>query len=102
MHRCDYFIQQADQEVECRLCPHFCKIKAGHSGICHVRFNKEGILYSLNYGRIVALHLDPIEKKPLYRFHSGSSIFSIGSVGCNMKCSFCQHWQISQAGKLTD
>ena len=102
MHRCDYFIQQADQEVECRLCPHFCKIKAGHSGICHVRFNKEGILYSLNYERIVALHLDPIEKKPLYRFHSGSSIFSIGSVGCNMKCSFCQNWQISQAGKLTD
>lgn len=84
------------KKVKCKLCNHYCIIYPGDTGICGVRKNEEGILYSLVYGKIVADHLDPIEKKPLYHFLPGSWSYSIATVGCNFKCSFCQNFQISQ------
>ncbi|MEC9489765.1 MAG: AmmeMemoRadiSam system radical SAM enzyme [Halanaerobiales bacterium] len=83
--------------VKCNVCNHRCVIKEGKRGICRVRENSDGILYALNYGKAVAVHVDPIEKKPLYHFMPGSSAYSIGTEGCNMKCTWCQNWQISQS-----
>jgi len=83
-----------DKAVNCYLCPHNCVIKQGNTGICRVRKNIDGELYSLNYGKVSSLALDPIEKKPLFRFYPGSYILSAGSFGCNFKCSFCQNWTI--------
>lgn len=82
--------------VKCRLCPHECVIADGKSGICLARANSGGVLYSLSYGEVVSVNLDPIEKKPLYHFYPGSRILSVGSLGCNFKCGFCQNWEISQ------
>ncbi len=82
--------------VRCFLCPHNCLIKPGRTGLCRVRRNEGGVLYSMNYGRITALNIDPIEKKPLYHFYPGSRILSVGSFGCNLKCSFCQNFSIAQ------
>ncbi len=85
-----------DKEVQCLLCPHKCKITNGSVGICKVRRNIDGKLHASTYKRISSLGIDPIEKKPLYHFHPGSRILSIGSIGCNMSCGFCQNAQISQ------
>lgn len=82
--------------VECLLCRHHCIIKDGRSGICGVRENRGGKLYSIFYGRPVAVAVDPIEKKPLFHFLPGSRSFSIATPGCNFQCSFCQNWDISQ------
>ena len=82
--------------VQCNLCAHHCKIKPGKVGICKVRENVDGKLYTLVYGRTIARHIDPIEKKPLYHFYPGTSAFSIGTPGCNFHCSFCQNCEISQ------
>lgn len=82
--------------VECLLCPHNCRIEEGKVGVCRVRKNENGILVSKNYGKLSGIHLDPIEKKPLYHYYPGSYIFSIGSFGCNFRCRWCQNWQISQ------
>ncbi len=84
-----------DDRIRCRLCPHNCLIAEGKRGICTVRENRAGRLVPLTYGRVSSLHLDPIEKKPLYHFHPGTMILSIGSWGCNLSCDFCQNWQIS-------
>ena len=83
--------------VQCLLCPHGCIIEPGQRGTCGVRANIDGELVSLVYGRPVAVHVDPIEKKPLYHFQPGSGSFSIATVGCNLGCRFCQNWEISQA-----
>ncbi|MFA4991204.1 MAG: AmmeMemoRadiSam system radical SAM enzyme [Candidatus Omnitrophota bacterium] len=83
--------------VRCGLCSHRCVIFDGKAGICGVRRNKEGRLYTDTYGDIAASHVDPIEKKPLYHFLPGSMSYSIAAAGCNFKCGFCQNWQISQA-----
>lgn len=83
------------KNVKCNLCPHYCVIKPGSIGVCKVRKNHEGVLQSENYNRISSMSLDPIEKKPLYHFHPGSKILSLGSVGCNLKCPFCQNSEIS-------
>lgn len=91
-----YFEKLAGAEVRCTLCPHRCTIKSGKAGICGVRKNIDGVLYSLNYGKISSASLDPMEKKPLNRFFPGSYVFSVGTYGCNFKCSFCQNWAISQ------
>ena len=88
--------------VVCKLCSHRCKIAPGKFGICGVRKNKEGVLYTHVYGEVIASHVDPIEKKPLYHFLPGSFSYSIATRGCNLKCSFCQNWQISQASKTKD
>ncbi|MBU1112333.1 MAG: hypothetical protein KKH93_00465, partial [Candidatus Omnitrophica bacterium] len=86
----------AQDQVCCQLCAHHCKIAPGQTGICGVRQNKQGTLYSLVYAKAIACQVDPVEKKPLYHFHPGSKIYSIATVGCNFQCGFCQNWQISQ------
>ena len=83
-------------KVHCFLCPHNCRIPENGRGRCGVRKNMGGILYSLNYGEISSIGVDPIEKKPLHRFHPGTYILSVGSVGCNLKCTFCQNSSIAQ------
>ena len=81
----------------CSLCPHQCAIAEGGHGICKVRVNRNGSLALPLYGRVSALAVDPIEKKPLYHFHPGASILSAGFVGCSFHCKFCQNWHISQS-----
>ncbi|MFZ5864315.1 MAG: AmmeMemoRadiSam system radical SAM enzyme [Thermodesulfobacteriota bacterium] len=83
-------------KVKCRLCHHGCKIDDGKTGICAVRLNKGGTLYTLVYDKVVSTNIDPIEKKPLYHVAPGSRSFSIATVGCNFQCSFCQNYTISQ------
>jgi pyruvate formate lyase activating enzyme len=85
--------------VQCDLCAHGCRIAEGKRGLCGVRQNIEGKLYTLNYGKAIAANLDPIEKKPLYHFLPGTEIFSVAAAGCNFRCEFCQNWQISQITK---
>jgi pyruvate formate lyase activating enzyme len=82
--------------VHCLLCPNDCRIAEGETGACRVRQNIDGVLRTLNYERVSAVHMDPIEKKPLFHFHPGSEILSLGTVGCNLSCAFCQNWSISQ------
>jgi len=91
-----YYEKEQKGWVRCNLCPHHCHIGPGKVGICRVRKNIEGKLYSLNYGKVSSIALDPIEKKPLYHFHPGKPILSVGSFGCNFRCQFCQNWQIAQ------
>jgi pyruvate formate lyase activating enzyme len=83
-------------KVSCFLCSHHCLIAGGKFGICKVRENRGGILYTHAYGNLVAQNIDPIEKKPLYHFFPGSTSFSVAAAGCNFQCGFCQNWQISQ------
>jgi pyruvate formate lyase activating enzyme len=90
-----YYQTEKDQQVRCFLCPHHCLLKPDQKGICRVRVNQDGLLYSLNYGRLTSLALDPIEKKPLYHFYPGSQIVSAGTFGCNLACSFCQNHTIA-------
>ncbi|MBN2645880.1 MAG: AmmeMemoRadiSam system radical SAM enzyme [Desulfuromonadaceae bacterium] len=87
---------EADQRVQCRLCPHGCHIQAGQRGRCRVRENRDGTLMSLNYGRVVATHVDPVEKKPLFHYAPGSRCFSFAAMGCNFSCRHCQNATISQ------
>jgi len=82
--------------VRCQLCAHNCLISHGKRGICAVRENRDGILYSLVYGKVVASNIDPIEKKPLFHFLPGSSSFSLATAGCNFRCQHCQNYEISQ------
>ncbi len=94
------FYEKLDRDtVHCHLCSHHCKIVDGKRGICGVRENKGGTLYSLVYGKLVANSVDPIEKKPLFHFLPGSSAYSIATVGCNFRCGNCQNWEISQLPK---
>jgi len=88
-----------DKSVRCNLCSHRCLIAPGKRGICSVRENRAGTLYSLVYGLAIAANADPIEKKPLFHFQPGSQSFSIATAGCNFRCQFCQNWQISQISK---
>ena len=83
--------------VQCVLCPHVCVLNAGERGVCGVRANLDGELISLVYGRPVAVHVDPVEKKPMYHFMPGSQTFSVATAGCNLGCRYCQNWEISQA-----
>jgi len=83
--------------VQCHICPRECIIKEGERGFCGTRENRGGTLYSIVYGRIAALNVDPIEKKPLYHFLPGSQAYSIATAGCNMWCKFCQNWSLSQS-----
>ncbi len=85
--------------VRCHLCPHQCKINESKKGICGVRENKDGVLYSLVYGKVVTQSIDPIEKKPLFHFYPGSTAYSIATVGCNFRCKNCQNYDISQMPK---
>lgn len=80
----------------CLICPQHCRLKPGQQGRCRARGNLNGEILSLTFGEVAAMHLDPIEKKPLYHFYPGSRIFSVAGYGCNLSCSFCQNYEISQ------
>jgi pyruvate formate lyase activating enzyme len=86
-----------EEQVHCTLCAHRCRVRPDQRGICGVRVNRDGVLYTLVYGRTISAAVDPIEKKPLYHFYPGSTAFSIATVGCNFRCAFCQNADISQA-----
>ena len=86
-----------DERAVCGLCPHACRLRPGETGFCRTRENRAGTIRPLNYGRFTSLALDPIEKKPLYHFHPGSFILSVGSFGCNLACPFCQNASIAMA-----
>lgn len=88
------------KSVKCLACSWYCKIADNRLGICTTRYNKNGVLYSLVYGKAIGLHLDPVEKKPLYHFLPGSKILSFGTLGCNFGCLFCQNWEMSQINKV--
>jgi pyruvate formate lyase activating enzyme len=88
-------------KVHCLLCPQDCRIADGKRGVCRVRKNEGGVLYSEIYERIMAANMDPIEKKPLYHFHPGAEIYSIGTRGCNQRCDFCQNWHMLEADART-
>ncbi len=91
------FYQKLENKVvQCQLCPRICVIPSGKRGFCGVRENQDGVLYTLVYAKPVAIHIDPIEKKPLFHFLPGSTAFSIATAGCNLRCKFCQNWEISQ------
>ncbi len=98
MKEASYYKPLGNGVVRCSLCPHYCLIGDGERGICYVRHNLSGYLYTELFEKVSSLGIDPIEKKPLYHFYPGSRILSIGSLGCNMKCSFCQNYRISQVG----
>ncbi len=91
-----YFTSLGDGKVRCELCPHHCVLDEGQMGFCLTRKNQDGIMELMNYGQITSIAIDPIEKKPLFHFNPSDKILSIGSFGCNMKCAFCQNWEISQ------
>ena len=97
LHEASYYFKLDNKQVNCVLCPRRCVIADGKRGFCGVRENRGGILYSLVYAKPCSIHVDPIEKKPLFHFLPGSQAFSLATVGCNLKCKFCQNWQISQA-----
>jgi pyruvate formate lyase activating enzyme len=84
-----------DKGVHCHLCSHHCVIPDGKLGVCHVRQNLDGTLYTLVYGSAISQNVDPIEKKPLHHFYPGSGSFSIATVGCNFQCKWCQNWEIA-------
>lgn len=96
MHEAMFYIRLDHNQVQCRLCPHYCSIDEGRFGNCHARRNRNGTLSSEVYGRIAAFSLDPVEKKPLYHFFPGREILSIGTTGCNLHCVFCQNHTLSQ------
>ncbi|MBM7624019.1 AmmeMemoRadiSam system radical SAM enzyme [Sporohalobacter salinus] len=84
-----------DKEVRCNLCPHNCLLAVNQTGVCQARENQEGKLVSKIYGQVSALAVDPIEKKPLFHFYPGSEVLSLGTVGCNLSCQFCQNYHIA-------
>ena len=96
----DYFKIINDDTIECLLCRHHCHVKEGKTGICGINKNENNKLKNLVYNYPSALNIDPIEKKPLYHVLPGAKVLSIGTVGCNFKCPFCQNWQISQTDKI--
>lgn len=95
MHKARYF-RQEEEKVRCLLCPRFCLLAEGQDGTCGVRRAVGGALYTANYGRLAAANWDPIEKKPLFHFHPGRQILSLGTFGCNLLCSFCQNWSLAR------
>ncbi|MBD3295740.1 MAG: AmmeMemoRadiSam system radical SAM enzyme [Candidatus Omnitrophica bacterium] len=97
-HEAMLWEKRRKNDVKCALCAHRCLIKPGAAGVCGVRRNEGGTLYTCAYGRAIAANTDPVEKKPLYHFLPGSKAFSIATAGCNFKCSYCQNWSISQLG----
>ena len=94
-----FYEKLEENAVRCHLCAHHCKINESKRGICGVRENRDGVLYSLVYGKVVARWIDPIEKKPLFHFYPGSKVYSIATVGCNIRCKNCQNSHISQMPK---
>lgn len=96
-HDARYYQKLDQNKVQCQLCPRKCLLKNGQTGYCRVRQNYNGTLKTLVYGQVCALNADPVEKKPLYHFLPGTKTLSLATVGCSMRCLFCQNWNISQA-----
>jgi pyruvate formate lyase activating enzyme len=96
MRQAMLYEQEADRRVHCFLCAHECIIRADGRGTCQVRENQDGTLYTLVYGDVIAEHVDPIEKKPLFHFAPGSLAYSVATPGCNFRCAWCQNYEISQ------
>lgn len=96
MKKAQFFTKSENNKIICNLCPHNCIISTNQRGNCGVRKNINGELFTEVYGKISAINFDPIEKKPLYHFHPGKKILSIGTIGCNLHCKFCQNYDISQ------
>ena len=87
----------SEEKQSCRVCPHRCELSEGRTGLCRARGMCGGKIVPINYGIVSSIALDPIEKKPLAEFHPGSMILSVGSFGCNLRCPFCQNWEISMS-----
>lgn len=96
------YYERQDGYIQCKLCPHLCKILPGKKGMCRVRVNEDDKLWAIDYGETTSIALDPIEKKPLYHFYPGTQILSIACNSCNMRCPFCQNWEISQTDVPTE
>lgn len=94
------YFKEDKEKLVCLLCSHYCKLKPDQSGICGVNKNTGDKIECLVYGYPSALNIDPIEKKPLYHFLPSSTSLSLGTIGCNFKCSFCQNWNISQEKEI--
>ena len=101
MHPAILYEKLPNDVVKCQACAHYCAITKDNVGICGVRYNDDGKLFLAVYGHPSVVNIDPIEKKPLYHFLPGSKIFSLGTIGCNFGCDFCQNWDISQT-KIED
>ncbi len=101
MRKASLFKKLNDNFVQCLACAWYCKIAPGKTGICGVRQNIGGELFLLVYGSAAAINIDPVEKKPLFHFLPGTKIFSLGTLGCNFGCGFCQNWDISQSSKTS-
>jgi len=95
--RAEFYQSQPKEAVQCLLCPHSCVLKDKERGVCRARENRQGILYTLSYDKPCAVHIDPIEKKPFFHVLPASTALSLAAAGCNLRCKFCQNWQISQA-----
>jgi pyruvate formate lyase activating enzyme len=99
MKEAQFYKKLEGKKVQCQACNHYCQIAPGNRGICAVRENRDGKLYSLVYGKIIAKNIDPIEKKPLFHFLPGTKSLSIATVGCNFRCLYCQNADIAQMPK---
>ena len=100
LHEALLYDELDDKQVQCNLCAHRCNIREDNFGICRVRENRNGKLYTHVYGNLISQNVDPIEKKPLYHFNPGTKAFSIATPGCNFRCPWCQNWQISQMPRI--
>ncbi len=96
-HEALLYERRADKSVDCGICPRRCHIAPGKAGVCRTRLNRDGVLDSLIYGRACSVMADPIEKKPLFHFFPGSTVLSLGTIGCTFMCGHCQNWQIAHA-----
>jgi len=96
MQEAQFYTKQKNKNVRCRLCNHGCVISPGKTGICGVRENQKGILYSLVYGKAIAGQVDPVEKKPLFHFLPGTTTYGVSTVGCNFRCQQCLNWSLTQ------
>jgi pyruvate formate lyase activating enzyme len=99
-HEASLYETLPDKKVQCHLCAHHCTIAEGRVGVCFVRENIDGKLFTSTYGNVISRHVDPVEKKPLYHFYPGSMAYSIATPGCNFRCPWCQNWEISQSPRL--
>ncbi len=96
----DYYVTLLDDKIKCILCRHYCHLKNAQVGVCKVNKNENGKLKNLVYSHLSAYNIDPIEKKPLFHFLPGTLTLSLGTVGCNFACPFCQNWRISQSNNI--
>ncbi len=97
LHEASYYKKVVEDTVQCKLCPRMCTLGNGQRGLCGVRINRNGKLYTLVYGNPCTYRVDPIEKKPISHMLPGSDSFSIATAGCNLRCIFCQNWEIAHA-----